>query len=119
MTDHRNTPNVPPTTEQSRVIRSPFFREAYGNNFRFRLSPIDFTIVFSSNTEMPGIALQDEASVNMSIPAAKILTLHLSKMIAAIEHEIGAIRIPKAAVPTEQQTQELVRSLRENPLTEG
>ena len=117
MSDDRNST---PATTQTRAIRSQFYRDAYTNGFRFRLSPLDFSITFSSNTEVPGsgVIMQDEMGVNMGLPAAKILALHLSKMIEMIENEIGAIRIPKASIPTEQMTRELTRSMRENPLTD-
>jgi hypothetical protein len=120
MSDDRNRPALSAVTA-TRVVKSPFYRDAYATSFRFRLSPIDFGITFSSNADVPGagIVIQDEAGVSMSLPAAKILVLHLSKMLEAVEGEIGAIRIPRASVPTEQVMRELTRSIRENPLTDG
>jgi hypothetical protein len=117
MSDDRNSAV---STTQTRAIRSAFYRDAYANSFRFRLSPVDFAITFASNADVPGagIILQDEMGVSMSLSAAKVLALHLSKMIEAVENEIGSIRIPRFAIPTEQQMRELTRSLRENPLTE-
>jgi uncharacterized protein DUF3467 len=117
MSDDRNNPAV---TAQTRAIRSAFYRDSYANNFRFRLSPVDFSITFASNADVPGagILLQDEMGVSMSLPAAKILSIHLNKMIEAVENQIGAIRIPTASVPTEQMIRDLTRSIRETPMTE-
>lgn len=113
--------NSPAATTQARVIRSPFYRDAYANGFRMRLSSLDCAITFSSNVDVPnvGIVTQDEMGVNMTLPMAKILALHLSKMIETVENEIGAIRIPRASVPTEQLMRELTRSIRENTLTDS
>ncbi len=118
MSDDKNNQTRMSGATQSQAIRSPFYRDTYANSFRFRLSPIDFTIVFSSNTDVLGANIQDEMGVNMSLPAAKILTLHLNNMIEALEREIGVIRIPAVAIPTEQVTQGLLRSIKENPLTD-
>jgi len=117
MSDDRNNPA---TTTQPRAVRSAFYRDSYANNFRFRLSPLDFSITFASNADVPGagILIQDEIGMSMSLPTAKILALHLNKMIEAVENEIGVIRIPKASVPTEQMIRDLTRSIRENPLTD-
>jgi hypothetical protein len=106
-------------SQSQRAIRSPYYRDAYANGFRFRLSPIDFAIVFSSNTDMGGVVLQDEVGVNMSFQAVKILILHLEKAIKAIENEHGIIRVPRGSLPSEEQMHALMRSLRENPLTDG
>jgi hypothetical protein len=115
MSDDRSPTSV---SKQLTVTRSLFYREAYATNFRFRLSPIDFSIVFATNTGNPTAPVQEEAVVSMSIPAAKILTLHLRRMIEEIEHEIGPIKIPKTGIPTEQQMNDLLRSIRQTPLTE-
>jgi hypothetical protein len=108
-------PSVPP---EIALVRSAFYREAYANSFRFRLSPIDLTIVFSANTDIPGHVIQDEASVSMSLAAAKILSLHLSKTIESVESKIGKIRIPRAGIPRDQQTEQLLRVFETNPLTD-
>ena len=54
----------------------------------------------------------------MSLPVAKILMRHLSEMINAIEKEVGVIRVPKAQLPTDEQTQRNVQSIRDAGLTE-
>lgn len=116
MSDDRR--RMTPESGQIQIARSAFYREAYATNFRFRLSPVDFTITFATNTDILAVPVQDEAAVTMSIPAAKILLLHLQRMIAEVEHEIGPIRIPKRSIPTEQQMQALLSALKENSLVE-
>jgi Protein of unknown function (DUF3467) len=116
MSSDRQNPSTSVT--QSRAVRSQFYRESYANAFRFKLSPLDLTIVFSTPTEMPGV-FQDEAAVSMGFAALKILTTHLNETLGAIETELGAIRVPKGSLPTKEQTAQLIRSLREADFVEA
>jgi hypothetical protein len=118
MSDDKDNASDPSMLPEIPLVRSMFYREAYANSFRVRLSPIDLTIVFSANTEIPGPAIQDEASVSMSLAAAKILSLHLSRTIEGVERKIGRIRIPRAGIPTDQQREQLLRVFETNPLTD-
>jgi hypothetical protein len=124
MSEDRRAQVAPQSAQpiQTQAVRSPFYRDAYTNNFRFRLGPSDFTITFGNNTELPGgggILIQDEIGVSMSLPVLKLLALHLNRVTEAIENEIGAIKVPKKSLPTEQVIHALTRGLRDHPLTDA
>jgi hypothetical protein len=121
MSGDRNPPTPPmQPTQLPQAIRSPLYREIYTNGFRFRLSGVDFGMVICNSADIPGMGplVQDEVGINMSLPVAKILMRHLSEMINAIEKEVGVIRVPKAQLPTDEQTQRNVQSIRAAGLTE-
>lgn len=121
MSGDRNPPTPPMQSGRSpQAIRSPLYREIYANSFRFRLSALDFGMVICNVADIPGIGflVHDEVGINMSLPVAKILMRHLSEMINAIEKEVGVIRVPKAQLPTDEQTQRNVQSIRDAGLTE-
>ena len=87
-----------------------------------RISPVDCSIVFGNAVEIPGAPpnlVQEEVTVTMTMPFAKVLFLHLAKTIEAIEKELGNIKVPTKNIPPDTIGDNVSKMLRENPLSEA
>lgn len=111
----------PQSAATQAIMRSPLFRIAYTTGFQFRLSPMDFNIIFGCATGLPNgqNVMQEEVSLMMSLPTLKLLKEHITMALEVIEAEIGPIQVPVAGRPTEDNRAALVQALniRGNPLT--
>jgi hypothetical protein len=109
-----------PMPQQPSVVRSPNFRDAYVNALRIRISPIDFVITLGKTLDVPGAnAVQDEVSISMPLPFAKILLLHLTQAIEATESVLGDIKVPVANLPRDDLVKNIIENLKNTPLTSG
>ena len=125
-TNDTPTPNAAPPSAFTQ-LRSKEFRTVYTNGIKIKLTLTDFTIGFLQQTDLPisvghpGVhasqqVLSEEVAVTMAIPTLKILALHLSKTVDALERIIGPIRIPENGRPTDAQIEQAVKIFRDNPM---
>jgi hypothetical protein len=119
--DHQADATSPPP-QTPLIARSPRYQDVYANSVRVRISPIDCSIVFGSAIEIPGAPpgiVQEEVTVTMSLPFAKVLLLHLGKTVGAIEKELGNIKVPAKSLPTDIIEENVSRMLKDNPLADS
>jgi hypothetical protein len=102
------------------IMRSPLYRITYATGFQFRLSPMDFNVIFGCSTGLPTgqNVMQEEISVMMALPTLKLLKEHLDMALEVIEAEIGPIKVPAQGRPTAANREALMQALniRNNPL---
>ncbi len=100
-------------------MRSAQWRSFYANGFNFNLTPFDCNITFQSPVNVgPGtVALQDEATVYLTVSSLKLLYLHVKSMLEAYENELGPIQVTTAAKPTEQNSEQVRDMLRSTPIS--
>lgn len=105
------SPAVVPVTNL--VFRSPTYRIIYSNVFNVRPSGSDIALTFAVQTVMPvpneaGIVIpslvnQEEVTIMLTLSALKVLSRHISGIVEIAEEKFGPIKVPKIALPTEEQ----------------
>jgi hypothetical protein len=113
------TPIVPEVSGIT-VTRSEEYKSIFSNAYRVRIGVGDITLIFNRATHAPNITaeasvVEEQVEIVMAWPIIKMLQVHLSSLVSAIEQEIGYIPVPDAFLanpnmnPTAQR--EVVRSL--------
>jgi len=87
---------TPDTAATPRVIRDQAFLDIYANQLRIGASFADLTLIFGVIDDRgPGdLVVLDKAAVRLSPTAAKILYLHLGKVIETYEKAVKPIPVP-------------------------
>jgi Protein of unknown function (DUF3467) len=97
----------PPISPEVITRKSPHFRAVYSNQFRYRVSPTDVSLVFLSAAdtgEQPvPWTLTEEVIVLMSLGQAKALSEYLTMIVNRYERELGPILALGKSPPTEQE----------------
>jgi hypothetical protein len=102
--------------ETPRFTRSTEYKTVFSDVYRPRLGNGDITIVFSKIRHDPGVdvsATSAEEQLELVLPwnVAKMLSLHLSALIAAMEDVLGPIPSPTGLRVDIEEQRQAVRSL--------
>lgn len=87
--------------------RSPEFRVVYSNEFRYRVTPNDLSLIFANISDSAEgdktIMTTDEVLVQMSLGQAKALAEYLTMIVARFQRDIGPIRAVGKTPPSEAE----------------
>lgn len=99
-----------PQSAANPIVRSPAYQVVYANNFRFRVSLTDLTIVVARTTELsPGVnGVEELGEVVLPLAQVRPLAQGLNDIIGAWEETFGQV-IPRLNI----DTKELVYNIRQ------
>jgi hypothetical protein len=109
------------------TIRASDHKIIYSDAFSTRVTSVDFSITFATQTLLPLAdpqthanvtinAIVEQFTVAMPLPVFKSIALHMSKILETIESEIGTIRVTANSVPTDALMTAVRQNLKNNPL---
>jgi hypothetical protein len=84
------------------------------------MSPTDCTLTFGflPDVNAPVQVIQDEVTISMTLPLLKSLVINFVKTVAAIERELGPIKVVAKTLATDEQIASVIQVLRDNPLSD-
>jgi hypothetical protein len=86
------------------------FIETFSTTFRMHASPLNFSLIFGSTTDVgPGVMENvDRVAINMSPQSTKFLALQLTSAIEAFEDVFGTVKLPNTIPPNIEATKKLL-----------